>query len=93
MARLENSTARYIGTSVENKPAARGISIGSDGVESIIPIPPGSSFLETDTGHIFRFDGNAWVYSPASGDTEALLGAILAELTMLREAVQLAIAG
>ena len=90
MARLENSTARYIGTSTEGKPQALGLATGSDGVERPTSIPAGSSFLETDTGHIYRYDGTSWVYAPASADVEILLGAILAELTALREVITLA---
>jgi hypothetical protein len=66
VAVLESSIKRFIGLSSDAKP--------TEGV------PAGSSFLETDTGHIARFDGDGWreAVDPAH-DANQLLAELLAE--------------
>lgn len=49
--KLEATTHRYLGLSTDEKPLT-----GSDNRA----IATGSSFLETDTGNIYRFDGTHW---------------------------------
>ena len=76
--KLESSTRRWIGLSTDVKP-----------VSPADEVTPGSSFLESDTGKIYRWDGEAW-RCPESSDLQAeVLQLILAELTQIRELVQL----
>lgn len=84
-AALEQSTKRFIGTSADGKPTPSADAL----------VPAGSSFLETDTGRIFRFDGVAWAFAgmdtaaPADTPGLAVLQAILGELRRLREYLEL----
>ena len=87
--RLEGSTRRWIGLSSDEKPIpGHSTWDPKDNVATTIEatdVPPGSSFLETDTGRIQRWDGSAWaVYVPADEQSE-YLQAILTELASLRE--------
>lgn len=78
MVKLESVTRRYIGLSTDTKPVSP-----SD------EVTPGSSFLESDTGKIYRWNGQEWLCPPA--DTEALeiSRAMLLELGQIRELLQL----
>lgn len=94
--RLEGSIKRFIGLSTDAKP--RPFSGAGDANRSPLagdmeigePLPAGSSFLETDTGSIYRWDGvSAWTLAAAQVDeTSGYLAAILAELTMVREMLE-----
>lgn len=77
---LEHSTLRYIGSSTDTKPTV---------LADNKALPPGSSFLENDTGHIFRWDGFEWKHTEVSDEAVPLLQLILLELTQLRELVTL----
>lgn len=70
---LHGGIKRFTGTSQDTKPQ---------------DIPAGSSFLETDTGRIYRFNGDMWTYA-AEDTTNELLSLILFELQMIRETVAL----
>ena len=73
---LERTTKRFIGLSTDDKPTGA---------------PPGSSFLENDTGRVFRYDGHEWRnYQPADEAIEVQKW-ILAELAQLRMVVELAV--
>lgn len=68
--RLEGTIKRWIGESTDTKP--------TEGV------PPGSNFLETDTGRIYRWDSSIWtVYVPADSQV-VVLDAIHLELMRTR---------
>ena len=86
MVKLEASIQRYIGLSSDQKPGPH-----TDGTS----VPPGSSFLETDTGKIYRFSGTetGWVFFQPANEELALLQLIYVELRQLREITQLVNAG
>ena len=80
MVRLEGAINRYLGLSTDAKP------VGD--VANGEVIPPGSSFMETDTGRIARFDGAQWVSATGGDEQTQLLAAIYMSLdeilTLLR---------
>ena len=80
--RLEGSINRYLGLSTDAKP------VGDFANGETIPV--GSSFMETDTGKIYRWDGGAWKYASPEDDQAQLLAAILSELRNIRTTVELA---
>ena len=73
MVRLEGTIKRYIGTSTDEKPTEE--------------IPPGSSFLETNTGSVFRYDGRVWIVAPGGETVSALLEVMVSLLVDVREAL------
>lgn len=76
MFRLEGTIKRFIGLSTDKKP--RPGHVGEDGIAlSSGDVPAGSSFLETDTGRICRFDGLDWVLHVPLDEQAATLDAIL----------------
>ena len=79
--RLEQQIKRYLGSSTDAKPKP-----GDTGEELL----PGSSFLETDTGKIYRWDGFVWQCPEADQQVLSVLQMILVELTQLRELAELA---
>ena len=83
--RLESSIRRYVGLSTDAKPIAY---IGT----AVDPIPAGSSFLETDTGDIWRWNGSEWTAHESIEATEWLV-AIYGELRQLRELTELKFSG
>ncbi len=76
--KLEGTISRFIGLSNDIKPIT----------ESDEPparhIAPGSTFLESDTGRIYRWDGRNWMYPDEVDASVSLLGAIYQELYRLR---------
>jgi len=76
--RLEGTIRRYLGLSTDTKPK---VGEQFDGAEvTARELPAGSSFLETDTGRILRWDGEAWTYPSAGAEvTEDYQAALLAE--------------
>lgn len=78
---LEGSIQRYIGSSTDRKPDVA----YDDG----LVLPPGSSFFESDTGRIYRWDGDAWRYGSTDDVLQPLLEAIYVELTRIRAVVEL----
>ena len=81
---LESTIKRYVGLSTDTKPTgdfANGETL-----------PPGSSFLETDTGVIYRWSGEHWRAARVSDETEELLTAIYLRLDRLATAVELQLA-
>ena len=86
--RLEGSIKRYIGLSSDTKPVLGWQPDGSTLTGA--DLPAGSSFLETDTGRIYRWDGaSAWTL-PILGPDDQLyvLQALLSEVTQLRQIVE-----
>lgn len=80
---LEGAIKRFIGLSTDDKP---GLGYYPDG--SIVTgndLPAGSSFLETDTGLIYRWDGREWTVHIAESETAQYLQAILFELASIKE--------
>ena len=89
--KLQNTTYRYIGLSTDEKPVPTGEGEGSSEAKQMdLVLPPGSSFLENDTGKIYRWDGKSWRYTAQEDDQSQLLVAILLELRHIRTAVELA---
>ena len=91
--RLEGSIKRWIGLSNEDKPAP-----GQTGFDPALntsapiaenDVPAGSSFLETDTGHIYRWNGDQWARSPAEENLLPIMEALLAEVRQLKEMASL----
>ena len=81
---LEGSIRRYIGLASDRKP---GVAPLSD-VAEIAP-PVGSTFFESDTGTIYRYDNGAWRVPESTDQTNVLLGHILAELQRIHLHLQL----
>lgn len=89
--RLEGSIKRWIGLSTDDKPS---LGLQSDGrTVAASDMPAGSSFLETDTGQIYRWNGSdTWTLSAPEADEQLyVMQAILVEVTKLRQMVALAI--
>lgn len=80
MVRLEGTIKRFIGQSTDLKPATT----DED------KIPAGSSFLETDTGKIARFDGNVWQIADDGSEVRELLAALLTETQRIGQLLSLA---
>ena len=80
--RLETGVKRFIGLSTDQKPQvgpqADGTLLGSNLAST--DLPPGSTFLESDSGKLFRWSGEAWTYPSATtyanSESELLLEAI-----------------
>ena len=79
--RLEGSINRYIGSSTDVKPQS--------GLNETIPV--GSSFMEDDTGRIYRFNGDGWKFAEPADETAMLLTVIYLELQAIRAAVELTV--
>ena len=71
--RLESTIKRYIGLSTDIKPA-----------HQTDTIPPGSSFLEEDTGLVYRSTGTAWAMHDPGDEQMLVLREILRELVNVR---------
>ena len=80
--KLEGSISRYIGLSTDTKP------VGDFANGEIVPV--GSSFLETDTGRIYRWNGAHWNFAEPTDETTALLTVIYLELRAVRATIELA---
>lgn len=78
--KLEGSIKRYIGLASDTKPTPD---------ETGETLPAGSSFLESDTGRIWRWSGTEWTNYAAQDEPAALLSAIYQELQNLRAALVL----
>ena len=88
--KLEGTIRRYIGLSTDVKPELGYQSDGSTIASS--DLPAGSSFMETDTGNIYRWNGSsAWTLPIPESDELYVLQSLLRELTELRQMVGLAI--
>lgn len=83
--KLEGSIRRYVGLSTDTKPT------GYTGA-TLDSIPAGSSFLESDTGDIWRWNGSEWMAHESDRASE-WLAAIYGELRQLRELTELKFSG
>lgn len=82
--RLESTIKRYIGNSTDPKPT---FGVVIDGVEiTSADLPVGSSFMEADTGHIYRWSGTQWQFGDSPEVIE--LREIKGLLTAFVESVQ-----
>ncbi len=79
--RLETTIRRYIGLSTDVKPDG----VDAGGISRVNLLPAGSSFLETDTARIYRWDGQHWTYAIDGDESASLLAEILAALVHLCE--------
>ena len=77
--RLEGTIQRWVGLSTDIKPD-----------HQTTTIPAGSSFLESDTGHIHRSSGMAWVLYEPVDEQGIVLSAILQEMTQIRAILEYA---
>ena len=76
---LETTIKRYVGLSTDTKPYP---SLAET-------LPAGSSFLESDTGKIYRWDGS-WKFGAVADESAYTLALILTELSTIRMLVELA---
>ncbi len=77
MPRLETTIKRFIGHSSETKPRV-GVTL-EDGttIKNENDLPPGSSFLEEDTGIIYRWTGQVWA---STGIDNEVVGSLLKQI-------------
>lgn len=76
MVRLEGTIKRFIGTSDDTKPG-----VPSNRDEEL---PAGSSFLEVDSGKIYRWDGLGWVVYSALDEQSEWLSLIAQQLAVIQ---------
>jgi hypothetical protein len=79
--KLEGQIKRFSGLSddIKSMPQAQGGSMADGEI-----LPAGSSFLELDTGRIYRWDGDTrWVTGVQEHESSLLLRAIVAQLHLL----------
>ena len=87
--RLEGTIKRWVGLSSDVKPA---LGLQADGSTiTSADLPAGSSFMESDTGRIYRWDGASWTVSLPVDEQLYVLEAILSELKEFRQMVELAV--
>ena len=88
---LEGTTRRWIGLSTDEKPRP-----GQTGFDPATgqsapltegDVPAGSSFLETDTGRIYRWNGEQWTVHVPENENAEYLAAILFKLASIEEAI------
>lgn len=84
--KLEATIKRYIGLSSDIKP--RSGEFWADGTFADT-IPAGSSFLETDTGRIYRWDGGSWESYVPLDEQVLVLQAILETLSRISTQIEL----
>ena len=83
--KLEGTIKRFIGLSTDTKPS---VGLNLDGLTlTALDLPPGSSFLETDTGRIWRYNSLEWVIHVPENEQAEYLQAILFELASIKEAI------
>lgn len=84
--RLEGNIRRWIGLSTDTKPF---VGEQADGLEVTAgDLPPGSSFLETDTGRIYRYDGaGAWTVAIPEDAAAQRHSEVLVMLAAIRESI------
>ena len=91
---LEGSIKRFIGLSTDPKPrpyTGRDADQVPGDMTSGETLPAGSTFLEADTGFIYRWDSESWQAAIPDDANGPLLAAILTEIRALREMVEMAL--
>lgn len=82
MVKLEGSIKRFIGLSSDTKPEREGAD--SFGNPTGAMLPPGSSFFETDTFRIARWNGIQWTYEAEDTRITDRLDTLIAEIRELK---------
>ena len=93
--RLEGAIKRWIGKSSDTKPYPGQVLSQDNGPDVVLTandVPAGSSFLEEDTGRIYRWSGTEWTYTLPIDAQAEYLQAILFELASIRELWMVALA-
>jgi len=85
--KLEGTISRYIGLSTDDKPGKGKVGEGLEIIEQ--EIRAGSSFLETDTGRIWRYDGQDWQFHIPEDAQLHLLELIYGQLHTINERLEL----
>ena len=84
--RVQRAVNVYVGESTDIKPmpggVVDGVTIGED------EIPVGSRFKETDTGHEYEFDGEAWTFTAPDKTEAQILEGIHEELVRIRTGME-----
>lgn len=93
---LETTIKRWIGLSSDTKPIpGQTLFDPAHNISTLLgtaDVPAGSSFMESDTGFIYRWSGELWTRAPSEQSDELyVLQAILIQLTELRQTVALII--
>lgn len=82
--KFESSIKRLLGLSTDTKPK---VGVQFDGVEiTAKDLPVGSSFLEEDTGHIWRWNGLEWTHPKDVVSTD--LEIVLAEVRDVKQLLE-----
>ena len=90
MVKLEIGVKRYIGLSTDTKPFVGSYADGSltGATLTTTDLAPGSTFFESDTGKIWRWDGSRWtlpaVYDDSAAKLLAAVNGLRVEVTALR---------
>ena len=87
---LEGPIRRYIGLSTDIKPVVGELSPDNSTVIAASDLPAGSSFLESDTGRVARWNGAAWLVPPVDGSLLEAQGDIVNELMRIRRLLEAA---
>ena len=82
MVRLEGTIQRFIGTSDDTKPGVP--------ADRTVSVPAGSSFLEVDTGRIYRWDGLGWVHGGFQDEQSEWLSLIAQQLAVIQRQLAMA---
>lgn len=69
--KLEGTIKRFIGVTTDEKPTSE--------------VPAGSSFLEADTGVVWRFDGRVWMAAQGAEVLSNLVEVMVSLLVDIRE--------
>lgn len=80
--RLEGTIKRFIGSAGDQKPG-----FPANREDSI---PPGSSFLEVDTGKIYRWDGYTWILFVPLDEQVELLSLLAHQLAVIQRQLMMA---
>jgi hypothetical protein len=87
--RLEGSVKRFIGLSTDVKPFVGQVQDDGETLLTAQDLPAGSSFLESDTGAIARWDGADWRAPSAEDATVLILQELLLETKAVRTGLEL----
>ena len=83
--KLEGTIKRFIGLSSDRKPGVDPVPVEGESAP-----PAGSTFFESDTGTIYRYDQGGWQIPESQVDqTNVLLGHIYTELQRIHVHLQL----